>query len=172
MFNWTCLSCENPSGCPNQCRMKPLEPDEPTPAMHPTKPSNPKDSIGSSKVPFSTVPSQVTAEIGHALLEGACKYGRHNYRVVGVRSSVYFDATLRHLTAWWEGQDIDPDSGLNHVVKALASLTVLRDSMNQGNLNDDRPPPVADPNWVKALNDQAAKLLAQHPHPKPANVKP
>src|SRR3972149_8197470 len=95
--------------------------------------SNPKDAVGCSKAPFSTVPARVMAEIGLALLEGSCKYGRHNYRTVGVRASIYYDACFRHLTAWWEGQDIDPDSGLPHIVKALACLTVLRDSQTAGN---------------------------------------
>lgn len=133
-----------------------------------TKPSNPKDAIGSKKVPFSTVPMRVVGDLGLALLEGAAKYGRHNYRAVGVRASVYFDAALRHLTAWWEGQDTDPDSGLSHVTKAMASLAVLRDSMIQENWQDDRPPALNDPNWVAALNAEAERILSKYPDPKPA----
>lgn len=131
------------------------------------KDSNPKDAIGTRKVPFGTVPQQVVAEVGLALLEGAVKYGRHNYRAIGVRSSVYYDATHRHLGAWWEGQDIDPKSGLHHITKAIASLVVLRDAMIQGKCEDDRPPPVADPDWVEKLNAEAARILDEHPNPMP-----
>jgi len=53
-----------------------------------SKDTNPKDACGTKKVPFSVLPWQVLAEIGLALLEGARKYGRHNYRVAGVRASV------------------------------------------------------------------------------------
>jgi len=67
------------------------------------------------------------------LLHGARKYGRHNYRAMGVRASVYYDACMRHLMAWWEGEDIDPDSGLHHLAHARAGLGVIRDSMMQGN---------------------------------------
>lgn len=131
------------------------------------KPSNPKDSVGIKKVPFSTVPSEVTAEVGLAMLEGALKYGRHNYRVVGVRASVYYDAALRHLTSFWEGQDVDPDSGLSHLVKCLACLYVLRDSQHMGNWVDDRPPVIPNKDkWVLELNDLASKLLAKYPEPK------
>lgn len=130
-----------------------------------TKPTNPKDAIGSNKVPFSVIPLRVLGELGLALLEGAAKYRRHNYRRAGVRASVYFDATMRHLFAWWEGQDTDPDSGLSHVTKAIASLTVLRDSMLQGNWQDDRPPRVVDPSWVTAQNDLAREVLARYPNP-------
>src|ERR1700761_3416714 len=84
------------------------------------KRSNPKDAVGTGKVPVSTVSAPVIAEVGLAMLEGARKYGRHNYRAIGVRASVYYDAAQRHLMAWWEGQDIDPASGLSHVSKAIA----------------------------------------------------
>lgn len=70
------------------------------------KPSNPnpKDAIGIRKAPMSALPMNVIAEMGAGLLEGAAKYGRHNYRGVGVRASVYFDATMRHLIAWWRAK--------------------------------------------------------------------
>ena len=105
-----------------------------------TKETNPKDAIGIRKAPLSTVPGNVLAEIGVAMLEGATKYGRHNYRHAGVRASVYYDAAMRHLIAWWEGEDLDPDSGMSHITKLLACMTVLRDSMHQDMWEDDRPP--------------------------------
>lgn len=103
---------------------------------------NPKDAVGSKKPPLSCVPMNVVQEAGVAMLEGAVKYGRHNWRSSGVRSSIYFDATMRHLLAWWEGEDVDPDSGLSHVTKAIASLLVLRDAQLSGTVvEDDRPTP-------------------------------
>jgi hypothetical protein len=137
-------------------------PDGTTPIIK--KPSNPKDSVGIKKTPFSTIPSPVLAELGLAMLEGALKYGRHNYRAVGVRASVYYDAFMRHVTAYWEGEDIDPDSGLSHLVKAIACLVVLRDSMMRGNWVDDRPPRCED-GWTAELNKKAALLLEKYPNP-------
>jgi len=134
----------------------------PTKKQSRAKDTNPKDAVGTKKVPFSTVPSRVVAEIGLAMLEGARKYGRHNYREAGVRASVYYDALQRHINAWWEGEDIDPDSGLNHVVKALASLVVLRDSMLTGNWVDDRPPKVKS-GWVTELNQKAQEIIEKYP---------
>ncbi|MDE2107524.1 MAG: hypothetical protein KGL39_60585, partial [Patescibacteria group bacterium] len=104
------------------------------------KPTNPKDAVGIAKAGTSCVPQNVIAELGVAMQEGALKYGRHNYRAAGVRASVYYDACRRHVDDWWEGEDIDPDSELSHVTKAIATLTVLRDSMMRGNWVDDRPP--------------------------------
>ncbi len=136
---------------------------------HNTKPSNPKDSVGIAKVPFSTVSAVVWAEVGLAMMEGARKYGRHNYREVGVLGSVYYDATLRHLTDWYEGQDIDPASGLSHITKAIASLTVLRDSMIRENWVDDRPPAVRD-GWMEELNAKAKEIIEKYPNPVPAFI--
>lgn len=130
--------------------------------MTTSKPNNPKDSVGIKKVYFSVIPWGVVAELGLALLEGARKYGRHNYRAIGVRASVYHDATLRHLVDWWEGEDTDPDSGLSHITKAIASLTVLRDSMLRGNWEDDRPPRM-ESGWLQELNKKAALIVEKYP---------
>lgn len=132
--------------------------DKPEPT---TKPSNPKDAVGSKKVSMSVLPANVLMEVALGLQEGALKYGRHNYRAVGVRASVYYDATLRHLMAFWEGEDIDPDSQLSHVTKAISSLIVLRDSMLRGNWTDDRPPKSSE-NWIGPLNERASALVQRY----------
>lgn len=130
--------------------------------MSESKPSNPKDLVGIRKVPMSVVPQGVLAELGLAMMEGALKYGRHNYRAVGVRASVYYDAMMRHMMRWWEGEDNDPDSGVCHLIKAMACLVVLRDSMQADNWEDDRPPSIMWPPDWKALDDGAAALKDQY----------
>lgn len=126
---------------------------------------NPKDAVGSLKMSMSAVPAVVLAELGVAMMEGARKYGRHNYRAANIRASIYFDAVMRHMMAWFEGEDIDPDSGLSHVTKAIASLTVLRDGQINGNIIDDRPPPPKD-GWMARLNADASALIKKYPNPK------
>ena len=126
-----------------------------------SKPSNPKDIMGIAKAPMSAVPTVVLHEMGLGMLEGALKYGRHNYRAVGVHSSVYYDAVMRHLNQWWEGEDIDQDSGLSHITKALTTLAVLRDSQIRGNVVDDRPPSTPT-GWMQRFNDHAAKLIEKY----------
>jgi len=129
------------------------------------KNSNPKDAVGVKKVPMSTVSAPVLMEMGLAMLEGDRKYGRHNYRVIGVRASVYYDAAMRHLMAWWEGEDIDPDSGISHITKALSCLAVLRDSMINEKFTDDRPPKIKD-GWIKELNKKTAEIIERYPNGK------
>lgn len=125
-----------------------------------SKQTNPKDIVGTQKAPMSTVSAPVLAEIGVAMLEGACKYGRHNYRAVGVRASVYYDATMRHLMSWWEGEDTDPDSGMSHVTKAITSLVVLRDAMIQGMVTDDRAP--VSNEFYTELNHKAKLIIEKY----------
>jgi hypothetical protein len=130
-----------------------------------SKDTNPKDAIGAMKAKFSTIPAGVMYDVGLALLEGAVKYGRHNYRGVGVRASIYYDAAVGHISDWWEGDDIDADSGLSHVTKAIASLVVLRDAMFQGKLTDDRPP--ASKVFKRDFNSMAAEIIGRHTDKNP-----
>lgn len=132
------------------------------------KETNPKDAVGVAKVSESCIPQGVIGELAIAMFEGARKYGRHNYRVAGVRASVYFDATMRHMKGWWEGEDLDPESGASHITKTIATLVVLRDAMMNGMMTDDRPPPMKDPDWQRKLNALAADLIGKYPDPKPA----
>ena len=134
------------------------------------KQSNPKDRLGIKKVPQSVLPSGPLMEMGLGMLEGALKYGSHNYRAIGVRASVYYDATERHLKAFWEGQDLDPDSGLPHIVKAMCCLLILRDAQMMGKCVDDRPPSYPD-NWQQELNQRAAELIEKYPTPKEAFIR-
>ena len=128
--------------------------------MSEMKLTNPKDIIGIRKAPMSTVSAAVMAEVGVGMLEGALKYGRHNYRVAGVRASVYYDGTMRHLMDWWEGEDIDPDSGMSHITKAITSLFVLRDAMIQGKMTDDRAP--RSKAFYQDLNAKAAEIMDRY----------
>lgn len=126
------------------------------------KPTNPKDSVGVKKVSLGRVSSRVIMEMSLGMLEGDRKYGGHNYRVAGVLASVYYDATMRHLTAWWEGQDKDPASGLLHITKALSSLAVLLDAIQNNKMTDDRPPKLED-GWIDELNAMAAAIIEKYP---------
>jgi len=127
-----------------------------------SKDTNPKVAVGIKKVPLSVVSAPVLMEIGLGMMEGARKYRRHNYRVAGVRASVYYDAAMRHLMAWWEGEDIDIDSGLSHISKALACLSVLRDSMIFNNWKDDRPPKHKN-GWIEEYNEKAKEIIEKYP---------
>ena len=116
-----------------------------------TKNSNPKDAIGVKKWrQYGTLPWVALAHVAGAFGEGMAKYGKFNWRVIGVKSSVYFDATIGHMACWYEGESIDEESGLSHLAKAAASILILLDAECNGTLNDDRPPRA---NLDKTRND-------------------
>lgn len=48
---------------------------------------------------------------------GEQKYARHNY-LKGFDWAWAFDAMMRHTLAFWEGEDLDPESGFPHMAHA------------------------------------------------------
>jgi hypothetical protein len=69
---------------------------------------------------------------------------------------------------WYEGVDIDVDSGLSHITKAIATLMVLRDGMLADNWVDDRPPvlPAMRAGYLAKLNADAKKIIEKYPESK------
>lgn len=150
--------------------------------MADTKATNPKDGIGIKKAPMSTLSMPVVYEMALAMLDGGCKYRRHNYRIAGVRVSIYYDAAMRHITRWWEGEELDldvieedgtvtPGSGLPHLAHAMACLMIIRDGELTGNRTDDRPPMTMKPGWMDQLNRDARTIVEKYDGGKPPYVK-
>lgn len=127
-----------------------------------TKPTNPKDSIGSGKVPLHLWPNTASVYGSMALLDGALKYGRMNYRAVGVRASIYYDAARRHLDAWFEGETMDPDSGLPHLAHVLACAAILVEATVKGNMRDDRNFPTNYRALMEGMTPQVEQLKEKY----------
>jgi Domain of unknown function (DUF5664) len=102
--------------------------------------NNPKTAVGAKKLPLESVPPSAIHALAEAFADGAKKYGPYNWREKTISSSVYYGACLRHITAWWDGEDIAEDSGIHHLHHAMACLAMLVDGKSVGKLNDNRPP--------------------------------
>ena len=100
---------------------------------------NPKTQIGVTKPPLSSIPPVGLMHLGQAMENGRQKYGRMNWREKKVTSSIYYDAAMRHLLAWWDGEERAQDSGVHHLGHAMACLAILLDAKSVSMLNDDRP---------------------------------
>ena len=124
-----------------------------------TKPSNPKDAIGSKKLAMHLVPSVIQAYAALAFTEGALKYGKYNWRVAGVRVSIYLDAIARHLAAYQNGEFADKDTGVPHLASIIACVGIILDADLSGKLTDDRPP--AQPG-LKLLIDCQMAVVTKH----------
>jgi hypothetical protein len=125
------------------------------------KDTNPKDTIGVTKLPLGIVPATALAEESLAFLNGALKYGKSNWRNCGVRASIYLDAAARHIRAWEDGEEVDAE-GVPHLGSARACLGIIIDSRACGKLNDDRPPSVGLQRFISNLTPTVAALTKLH----------
>lgn len=108
------------------------------------KPVNPKDVIGSKKLPLHLVPATVMIYAAMAFAEGASKYGAFNWRVTPVRYSVYMAAHDRHQAKLDNGQWADPKTQVPHLASMIACLGIIADAKLCGTLIDDRSPTADD----------------------------
>lgn len=88
---------------------------------------------------MTKLPAVALVHGAHAMMDGAEKYGAYNWRAKKVVASIYVDAALRHITAWFEGEEKAKDSGVHHLGHAIACCAILLDGQETGNLIDDRP---------------------------------
>lgn len=104
------------------------------------KDTNPKDAAATTRLDLTLFPDSAAAYGALAFAEGDLKYGAYNWRQAGVQASVYVAALRRHMAKWYNGEECDPKTQVPHLANALACIAVLIDAIEQGNLNDDRPP--------------------------------
>lgn len=101
--------------------------------------TNPKQQYGDKKCGVQFVPPVAFAYLGVAMKEGARKYGPFNWRETKVESLTYVGAAMRHIMAYHDGEDIDPESGNPHLAHAMACLAIAADAHEGGFLVDNRP---------------------------------
>lgn len=131
------------------------------------KPTNPKDALGSTRLPLNLVPATLKLYAALAFAEGAAKYGAYNWRVAGVRASIYKAALERHLEKWWNGEDADPQTGVPHLASVIACAGIVLDAELAGKLTDDRPPAVPIGDCIAQLEPTFAQLLTRFADRKP-----
>lgn len=137
------------------------------PGTKPSNPVNPKDAIGQGKLPMHLVPTAVNRYAALAFAEGALKYGKYNWRVAGVRMSIYLDAIHRHLSKLQDGEWADGDSIVDgssqgtqvpHLANLIACCGIILDAWECNKLTDDRPPV----NAVASLNTDLGQAHIAH----------
>lgn len=101
--------------------------------------NNPKTLVGATKVPLHLVPPSATHYLALALEDGGKKYGPYNWRDIPISVSTYKAAAMRHLDAFWDGEELASDSKVHHLAHAMACMALMLDAMTVGTLVDDRP---------------------------------
>ena len=84
---------------------------------------------------WSLLPLKDVEEIVDILEFGAQKYAPDNWKSVPHAKQRYFDAMMRHLMAWWDGESKDQESGLRHLAHAGCCLMFLM-WIERNNKND------------------------------------
>lgn len=75
------------------------------------------------KLRFSLLPTKTLLEVLQVLEFGAKKYGEENWRhTVDGSTTRYIDAAVRHILAFNGGEELDTESGNNHLAHAITSL--------------------------------------------------
>lgn len=94
-----------------------------------------KDNLGKPRVDL--IPMRTLLEIGKVLDYGARQYAPHNWRL-GLRYGDTMGSIMRHLIAFNEGEDDDPESGISHLAHAATQLLYLMEFRMTGTGIDDR----------------------------------
>lgn len=104
---------------------------------------DPKGKAGSLKCPMHLLPPSAMRAAAWAHKHGAEKYDPYNWRKSKVCITTYVAAIMRHMDAYRDGEDLDPDSGLPHTAHVIASCNILIDAGHCGTLVDDRHKTIA-----------------------------
>lgn len=91
----------------------------------------------SGKADLSLNPKIAQEEMAFAFMLGEKKYGRFNF-YKGLESHRLISAAMRHLNAWNEGENLDPESGRSHLGHALACIAMILKTQELGSLRDTR----------------------------------
>lgn len=93
------------------------------------------------KAPHALVPIDSLTQVAEVLGFGANKYGTNNWRDDGhcTEWSRTYSSIQRHLNSFWNGEDLDPESGYSHLAHAATQLMILMQHISDGHHNmDDR----------------------------------
>lgn len=78
----------------------------------------------SDKLRFDLIPVDALTELAKVYTMGCKKYGENNWRK-GLWWGRIFAALMRHLWAFWRGEELDKESGLSHVIHAMWGCATL-----------------------------------------------
>lgn len=121
--------------------------------------ANPKTRAGgSNKVPLHLVPPSALAHMAMAFADGGLKYQPYNWRSEPISASVYYGAAMRHLVAWWDGEDVAVDSGVHHLAHVMACCAMVLDTCQDADFNDNRPPAGRMPELLERLANRLPGL--------------
>jgi hypothetical protein len=91
----------------------------------------------SDKPRYDLIPSELLEETAIVLTYGAVKYSERNWEK-GMAWHRPFGALMRHMWAWWRGENTDPETGFSHLSHAACCIAFLVAYERRGIGVDDR----------------------------------
>lgn len=90
------------------------------------------------KPPLAYLPSAALREIAMVQAYGAAKYGTTDNFRQGMEVRRNLSCALRHIYEYLDGNDLDNESGRNHLGHAACRLMFVLQNLKDGNAIDDR----------------------------------
>ena len=90
------------------------------------------------KVKVELIPPRWILALAEVLTKGAEKYEERNWEK-GMEWSKCYSAAQRHLLAFWDGEDLDKETGLPHVAHAAWNCLALLTYSEEHQEDDNRP---------------------------------
>lgn len=92
----------------------------------------------SGKAPLASLPPAGIRAVALVQAYGKTKYGDdENYRK-GMEAKRQMSCALRHIYAWLDGEDLDPESLQSHLAHGACRLLFAIQNIHDGTLIDDR----------------------------------
>ena len=91
----------------------------------PTQPSSSFVKTKAGKLSWCLLPWIALREVVRVFMFGADKHTSYGWKGVPDARDVYYDATMRHLIDWYEGKDVDGESGLHPLAHCVADALIL-----------------------------------------------
>lgn len=74
---------------------------------------------------YSLLPAGTINEVVDVLEFGSAKYADDNWQKVDNARTRYYNAALRHIDSWWDGEVKDDETGKHHLAHAICCLMFL-----------------------------------------------
>ena len=94
--------------------------------------------VDKSQLHFILAFPQALRAVADITTYGSHKNEMYNF-LKGASSSESVSSLLRHLDAWWRGEELDPESKLHHLAHLAWNALRLCDEHLRGTSIDDRP---------------------------------
>ena len=91
----------------------------------------------SDKIEISMTPNSLIYAVSKCFEYGAKKYAKDNWRR-GMNWSIPYNCAMRHMMKFWEGEDLDEETGLSNLYHVACNVAMLIEYIKTCPELDDR----------------------------------